>query len=252
MKNKYLLHLLFRADHLLVLLFLTLFMSVAISTNAASGRISSTINALDSVIIDLDQAVYSSGNLDIPVYFKSDDTIYALDFAFRLNTASATFDTIIKQVPFNVVYNLNPQDSILRLTSYSINSLPNQTQILTIRLNYLINPVIPADFTNVEAYLNGFPCSFRIGPGFVSSLPEVFSLRITAYPNPFSDHLYVTGNKDARYLLYTESGNIALEGLLSAADDRKEIDTGNLPTGVYLLEIRSHDFLSRKKVVLFR
>lgn len=252
MKNRYLLHLLFRADHLLVLLFLTFFMSVAISTNAASGRISSTINALDSVIIDLDQAVYSSGNLDIPVYFKSDDTIYAVDFAFRLNSSAVAFDTIFKVVPFNVVYNLNPQDSILRLTSYSINPLPNQTQILTIRLNYLVNPVTPADFTNVEAYLNGFVCSFRIGPGFVSSVPEIGASRTTVYPNPFTDQLYVTGDKDARFVLYAESGSIVAEGLFTQAEEKKQVDTRLLPGGFYMLEIRDNANVRRTKLILLR
>lgn len=235
----------------LILLF-SFIMIISGTSRAGVNQKLNTIDALDSVIIDLDQAVYAGGKVDIPVYFNSDDTIYAVDFAFRPIGSSITFDTIIKLIPFNTLYNLNPQDSVLRFTSYSLNQLPNLTPIVTIRLNHFVSPVTAADFLNAEAYLNGFPCAYRIGSNPISDIQDVNRRDTDAYPNPFSDALYVSGIKGDQFTLFTLSGQVVLQHQLTRDEANRMLSTTMLESGIYILEERGLNHLRRNKFILVR
>ena len=68
---------------LLLLMFLALNVSALRANEPLPGI--TVINQLDSVIFDLSQSVCASGQVTFPVYFKSDDPIYAVDFSLKFN-----------------------------------------------------------------------------------------------------------------------------------------------------------------------
>src|SRR4030095_8126599 len=62
----------------------------------SATRISS-INASDSVLIDLDNFIKAGNDIAVPVYILTDDTIYSLDFSFKYNHDNLTYDTMVNQ-----------------------------------------------------------------------------------------------------------------------------------------------------------
>src|SRR5689334_8523716 len=115
----------------------------------------SQINAQDTVIFDLSHASCAGTYFSVPVSFKSDDIIYAIDFSMKYNQAKITYNSIINYYPLsvNASANYGTSDSTLRFTSFSIYSMAHDTQIVAVRFNLLLSPVNISDFNNVRAYL---------------------------------------------------------------------------------------------------
>src|SRR4051794_4731655 len=101
----------------------------------AQTKSSLVINQYDTVVFNVLQAVYQGGYVEFPVFFRSDDTINALDFSFKFNTACFTYDTVIKLASYLTV-NANYDSGLSRLifTSYSLQRITNDTPLVKIRL----------------------------------------------------------------------------------------------------------------------
>jgi hypothetical protein len=141
-----------------------MFLMLNFSTLRASGSFPgiTVINQLDSVIFDLSQSVCASGQVTFPVYFKSDDPIYAVDFSLKFNPNGFTFSTVnnIQSGLFTSAY-YNNSDSTLRFTSYSITPMINNSPLVTLRFNLPSANISLARFDSVYTLLNGDDCSRR-------------------------------------------------------------------------------------------
>ncbi|GJM36521.1 MAG: glycosyl hydrolase [Saprospiraceae bacterium] len=64
---------------------------------------------------------------------------------------------------------------------------------------------------------------------------------ISTYPNPFRDHFFLTFNEvletDIAYDLFNEAGQFIAKGIIPAGDVFGEVQTGLLPSGVYILSL---------------
>jgi len=124
----------------------------------------STINSGDTVVFDYSQAVFVNGNLKFPVSIITDDVdVFSLDFQFRFNNVDFTYDTVLN------TYNLtdlngfyNPTDLKLRVTSFNLDVLPNNTNLVTLSFNTTSNQFCALNPYDVLVYLNGDPCSYKI------------------------------------------------------------------------------------------
>ncbi len=124
----------------------------------------STINFGDTVVFDYSQAVFVNGNLKFPVSIITDDVdVRSLDFQFRFNNVDFTFDTVIN------TYNLtdlngffNPTDLKLRVTSFNLDVLPNNTNLVTLSFNTTSTQFCALNPYDFLVLLNGSPCSYKI------------------------------------------------------------------------------------------
>lgn len=209
---------------------------------------SRTIDALDSVYFDLSQATFSGGQVEFPVYFDSDDTIYALDFSLKYNNQVIEFDTIIDVASgLNSSYYLNPSDSVLRFTSYSLNPLTNMSTVVLVRMDLFGPGVSMSEFNTVDVYLNGTHCSYRIIDG-INAIDEVFGNSLTLYPNPSDSYLNVTAT-DGAFWIYSVTGILVQSGEWKGVEE-KHIDTSEFPEGSYYLLNENDRQLVRRRFMI--
>ncbi len=120
------------------------------------------INQFDSIIFDLSQSVCSSGQVNFPVYFISDDPIYAVDFSLKFNPNGFTFNSVTNiQAGLSTSAFYNSSDSTLRFTSYSIAPMVSNSPLVSLRFNLPSANISLAMFDSVYTLLNGDDCSKR-------------------------------------------------------------------------------------------
>lgn len=130
---------------------------------------SPVINQNDSVIFDLSQASCAAELVTFPVWFSSDDPIYAVDFAMKFDPGDFTFVNItnIQSGLVSSAY-FNIPDSTLRFTSYSGTPMLSGSPLISLRFSLPGNLLSALNFDTVTVLLNGDACSY----GFIStSLP---------------------------------------------------------------------------------
>jgi hypothetical protein len=130
----------------------------------------------DTVVFDLSLATYSNSGgiyyIDIPVLIHSNNTgINALDFWFNFNLNKMTYVSTVPLVsgldPFS---NYNVNNLVLSNTTSGTSasfSTPLYTQILMLRFSLATacTEVLPSDFTNPYALVNGILSSYLfVGP----------------------------------------------------------------------------------------
>ncbi len=214
-----------------------------------------TINNLDTIYFDLSQAVYGIGFVDFPVFFNSDDTIYAVDFAFRYNSSAVEYDSIIP-VNTSLSYSqyLNPADSTFRFTSFSLTRIPDNSQVVMIRMNLVggTGAVLVTDLYAIEAYLNGSTCSYRVIDGATAGINAATTPSISAYPNPTSDLLTVTADQLLTVALRSMNGETIKINDVLAPSGSVTISVADLPAGLYAIYCTTMYGNTVKLVSIFR
>lgn len=121
------------------------------------------IDSLDTVYFNIREAVCTGPYIDIPLHIQSDDDVYAIDFAVKLNVTDLTFQSVQNYKSY--LYesaNFNSGDSTLRFTSFSLVPIENDSFIVGVRFNKSDGYINGLDFTNTTAQLNGDFCSFKV------------------------------------------------------------------------------------------
>ena len=201
-----------------------------------------TIDSLDTVIFDLSQAVYSSNTVFFPVYFASDDLIYALDFALRYVDSRLVYDTITLAPAGSglLAYSyLNPTDSTVRFTSSQFVALPNRQPIAFVHFELATGTVSldTSDFFNVRGLLNGDPCTELVIPPGVTGLHEVSDpLALRVYPNPAMDYINVESKQTSELHVLALDGKCVMQPIHLDANVKRKIELpSTLPAGNYIL-----------------
>lgn len=132
----------------------------------------SQINAADTVVFDLSRASCVGTFFVVPVSFKSNDVIYAIDFSMKYNLSKITYDSIINHYPASVSAsaNYNTGDSTLRFTSFCLSNMAHDTPIVSVKFNLISGTVGVSDFNNLHAYLNGDACCYKIIPPVAATI----------------------------------------------------------------------------------
>jgi hypothetical protein len=130
--------------------------------NLSTARIA-TVDAMDSVIFDLSKTIISGSSVSFPVSIFSDDTINALDFSFKYNQTTLTYDSIHNLTAYiQPLAYYSTVDSTVRFTSYSVQSYSNAVSLVTVHFTMLGTQLNDTDLYTVNTYLNGNHCSFRM------------------------------------------------------------------------------------------
>jgi hypothetical protein len=195
-----------------------------------------TIDLQDTIFFDLSNAVFSAGTVEFPVYFISDDTINALDFAMRFNQANLQYDTIFSLLTgLSANFFLNPADSTLRFTSYNLSQMNNSIHVASLKFNTTLNSISSTDFFNLEAYLNGFPCAYHFIES-VSSIGNIPSISSGFYPNPANSYLVLPHGNLENLALFSIHGQPLKDIPLFRTASSTVISTEKLNSGVYFLQ----------------
>lgn len=217
-----------------ILLFWSLLMPNAM--HAVTKDKSLIIDSQDTVFFDMHNQIINGSTIWIPVYFRSDDMINAVDFEFKYDQSKLQYDTILMSASYlDGLSYYNQNDSTVRLTSYSFaQPISNDTVLFHIQFTLLIgSQVCSGDMNSLAALLNGDACSEFVSDCQAIGIDEnPISNQIYFYPNPVSDILYYSGEErfDCRIL--------DLEGkelVVFRPDERLNIRP--LPSGAYIVQL---------------
>ncbi|MBL7929914.1 MAG: T9SS type A sorting domain-containing protein [Bacteroidia bacterium] len=222
--------------------------SVQAQENKVSPPVTANIDQFDSVVFDLSQAVVANGYLEFPVYFKTDDVIYSLDFSLKYNQTKYLYDTIIDMTTYlldNSFY--NQFDSTIRFTSSSLTPIPNLTQLVKVRFDTITTSLMCfGDIFTLKGYLNGDQCSVKLVDCNLLSVSENSFNHgsIVIFPVPSKEVIHVRMNEliqNAVISMTDLSGRIIEEQNHQIVQPGSTVsfETGNLSDGVYLVTVKS-------------
>ncbi len=140
----------------------------------------------------------------------------------------------------------NKNDSITVFQTWTIPEGVNKDSIATI--------VYLQDEETKEIYQAGYTEEFSEVTSIENITNSLASISYVAYPNPVSGQLTVrlvnTITDDIEVRLYNNTGSMVKADKIWKGTDRIEINTDDLPVGVYYLKLQSEDKLfSTKKIV---
>lgn len=212
-----------------------------------------TINNLDTVYININQALVAGTTIDIPVSLVSDDVINALDFSFKYNQIELEYDTIINLT--NYVQDLsyyNPNDSTVRFTSYSFTQpYTNDTALVYIRFNILSGVLCSTDLQIVDALLNGDAATNYVREcQFIGIAEQNELLSIDIYPNPTIGDFTVEAPSNTEFSLYTSSGKNIKNLQVGNSPMAVQFDLKGYSPGLYLLKCTNKSNIAYHRVIL--
>ncbi len=243
-----------------ILLFLTIIFSSLISF-AQKPKDLNTINTLDTLVFDLSQAVETSGYVEFPVYFLSNDTVNAVDFSLKFNETNFSYDTILKLASYlTVASNYDIPSSTVYFTSFSIQQITNNTPLLKVRFTVLLpEKFCTDDLNNVLVYLNGDPCSVKIVECIQTGIGihdiENKKASIDLFPNPsggltrvrfhsisIESYNLIVSDVNGK-MVYNQSANSV------AGENEMNLNLEFLSKGVYLVQVVTPTMHLHKKIV---
>lgn len=210
------------------------------------------IDASDTIVFDLSQAIITGSLVEFPVYFFSDDTINALDFSFKYNQTNFEYDSIIDLTNYmQQLSYYNPNDSVVRFTSYSFQNYTEDSALVSIRFNVLSGQFCSADIHTIHVYLNGDACSYKVITCVSTGIEQITGNEnlLSVYPNPANT---VLNYKSA------EAGSVALSDMNGKQlYSEKCTDTAlhqinfeTLSNGIYTMNYSNGRFTIQKKIVI--
>ncbi|HMT29733.1 MAG TPA: T9SS type A sorting domain-containing protein [Bacteroidia bacterium] len=217
----------------------------------------SSINNLDSVYFDISQAIFNGSSVDVPVYFKSDDIVNALGFAFTFDETVLEYDTIIIVANYfdSPIFSYNPLDSVVRFETFSITQpISNDTVLLKVRFNILNNQMCNTQIDSIWTSLNGDVCSYNVKGCQSVGLSEEsnISTLISIYPNPVTDAVYVNAPENTLIELFDIKGSKLVEQLIQHSNVKAAIKTADFEDGIYFVKAHYNNSTLVKKIVLVK
>lgn len=208
-------------------------------------------NSADRVTFDMSKAEVNGNTISIPVSVSSVNAVNALDFAMQFNGSKISFNQV-KDVTGKMesLANFNAADKTLRFTSYSLNEYEQNNTVVSVEFTSAnAAAVTENDLSNVAAYINGEPVIAEvISRNGVSSLTANEN-NVSIYPNPAINTMFVTSMENAVVQLMDATGRIVMQANITA-NEKMELNTANIASGVYTVNVKAASFNEMKKVVI--
>ncbi|MBK9048966.1 MAG: hypothetical protein IPL74_20570 [Bacteroidetes bacterium] len=197
----------------------------------------------DTLVYDLANALKNGSSINFPIFTRSSNVIYSVDFAIKFKQANITFDTLISLEPsINYLYYFNPNDSILRLTSYSLNPIISETKLFNIIVSSMNNELCLSDFQNSQVYLNGDVAANKITDCIINtaiSEPNETAPAIKLFPNPANNYFILENGNFSRIDITDIHGKLVLTRMHANSQILVHFDVDMLIPGLLLCEIIS-------------
>jgi gliding motility-associated-like protein len=184
---------------IIAIIIVGVFLECGISGNLLKA---SVINNFDSVFFDLANPRLTGNIIDIPVYFKSSDSIISLDFSFKFNEQNIKFDSVVSYKNYLLpLASFSSTDRYLRFTSNSntFRTYEKQVVLFYLRFHFVgeeaCKKISANDFNSITTYLNGDACSYKLTPPAPFKVPNAnFSSAkaCVGVPTQFTDKTILT------------------------------------------------------------
>ncbi len=223
--------------------------------NMESGWSTSKGNfsAGDSIVFNIASAYQINSVVDVPVFIKSNDTIFAIDFSMQYNDQKVVFDSIIPVLNnLQYLYFLNPGDSTLRLTSYCPDGIPEDSVILIIRFQVASGPMCSGEIYNLNTWMNGNVCSNEIIDCIVSGIEEQEEIILEIFPNPATDYISINSQFNGTVTIFDLNAKKMGESIQVEEGKILYAPVANLPSGLYILNYTSAKITSNIRLVISR
>ncbi|MBL0341826.1 MAG: T9SS type A sorting domain-containing protein [Bacteroidetes bacterium] len=213
-----------------------------------------TINNLDSVYFDISQAIFNGNSVEFPVYFKSDDVVNAIGFAFTFDEAVLEYDTIIIVANYfdSPIFSYNQQDSVVRFETFSIlQPIVNDTVLVKVRFNVLAGQMCDTQIDSTWTSLNGDVCSYSVvGCETIGLADNELDNSISIYPNPAADMLYVEATEITLVELFDSNGRKVWEQNIDSSKSKTAIQTSSFQPGIYVMKVSNQEAAAMKKIMI--
>ncbi|MBK7391290.1 MAG: T9SS type A sorting domain-containing protein [Bacteroidetes bacterium] len=210
----------------------------------------------DTLVYDLANALKNGSSINFPIFTRSSNVIYSVDFAIKFKQANITFDTLISLEPsINYLYYFNPNDSILRLTSYSLNPIISETKLFNIIVSSMNNELCLSDFQNSQVYLNGDVAANKITDCIINtaiSEPNETAPAIKLFPNPANNYFILENGNFSRIDITDIHGKLVLTRMHANSQILVHFDVDMLAPGPYLVKLYHAGSVSAHKLLIIR
>ncbi|MBK8405143.1 MAG: T9SS type A sorting domain-containing protein [Saprospiraceae bacterium] len=210
----------------------------------------------DTLVYDLANALKNGSSINFPIFTRSSNVIYSVDFAIKFKQANITFDTLISLEPsINYLYYFNPNDSILRLTSYSLNPIISETKLFNVIVSSMNNELCLSDFQNSQVYLNGDFAANKITDCIINtaiSEPNETAPAIKLFPNPANNYFILENGNFSRIDITDIHGKLVLTRMHANSQILVHFDVDMLAPGPYLVKLYHDGSVSAHKLLIIR
>jgi hypothetical protein len=219
-------------------------------TIANDGAIKSVSDTTSEIIIDLEHAVLSNGNMIIPVSLTCNDVVNSFDFDLLINDLKASVASVESQYSFNYNWNYIDFDKMLSVAAFSTSPIPTDNTVsLTLTL-IGVETLTSSDLTGALALVNGQAANLIVIDATTGVPSETKENMVQVYPNPTSDKLNVEVSIDSKVQLLDVNGKQVVVEQNVNSNQTQTIDVSNLAPGIYMVKIYNDKFVSMKKVVI--
>jgi hypothetical protein len=229
------------------------FENVLASVNTDPASKTAGIDAMDTVFFDLANAVYSTNRVEVPVFIKTDDQVFALDFSTQFDLTKLTYDSLINLTPsLSPLAWYNTSDSTLRMTSFSLNQLNNNTPLVHVRFITSAGQTLSeSDFDIKNVLLNGEACSWYIIDPMNTTITEFEAEKNATilYPNPCTGSFNVDLPFPSELSVTSINGQLVYDQV-SLERGQHNIPVDGMQSGVYFVEVVNEYFSVTRKVVV--
>jgi chitodextrinase len=221
---------------------------------AADGKLKSTRAEDATIFFDLSHARLFENKMEFPVYFDAAYSVTSLDFQMNFNLDKLTYDSILYQpAAISSAFFYNPDDSALRYTSYSLSNYPVNSNLIYVRFDLNSGDITPEDFNIPLSLLNGEPVTPVVTEYIPTGLQDNhITSEIQVYPNPANDHVYVQISDEAGVEILDMQGKTIGERVQLVANEKREINTQDLSSGMYLLKFQTKNGFALRKLIINR
>jgi len=198
-----------------------------------------TINSYDTLIFNFPAAINSGIFIDLPVMMRATDTVYSIDFSFKLNPQFVEIDSVINQTAgLQYLYHLNMNDSIFRFTCNRLTPISNDSTVVILRFRTNNGQLCATELDSVVTYLNGEKCSYSLAGCILSGLNSFDDVekKATIFPNPATSYIWFNipesfGSEAINF--FDSNGRLALISYPSLSNS---VNIQMLKPGMYLVE----------------
>jgi len=218
---------------------------------SSGGNQISAINSGDTVIFDLAQATYAGNTVRIPVSINTDDNINSLDFWFKFNYAKLTFDSLIDlTIYIQSTCNFSTIDSFLHYSSYALQNYANNTPLILLQF-ITTGQIHASDLDSVSVLLNGSQCSIKITEPVMNGISAAISpMNVIVFPNPATSTIRISAREEFAAEMLNIDGCDVIEAKQTSTNGKLEMNTSEIPDGIYLLRIYDLSSSTIQKIIV--
>ncbi len=223
------------------------------SVNADPTTKTAGIDIFDTVFFDLTNAIYSANTVEIPVFIKTDDQVFALDFSTQFDLNKLTYDSLINLTPsLSPLAWFNNADSTLRMTSFSLSQLSNNTALVHVRFIIATGQTLSgSDFDIKNVLLNGESCTWYIIDPMNTSIPDFDPAieKTLVYPNPCDGSFYIELQDPSDISVIGLNGQVVIDNTRLQPGSHS-ITIEGVAGGVYFVEIFNDRYTVTRRIVV--